>query len=332
MEITFPGPRSMVSNLMDLDRRKEFLSKNLMSFGISALDDMAGPITNDDLILVSARTGIGKTELVTNIAKENSLLGKSVAVFSLESFKNEIEARIQYKEYVRLFYNDVNREKNFYPNYRQWMVNEPSQLENYMKYYTDTLEQMQKYKTLSTRYRTDEFTVEDFIKEAVSIHNETDLYIIDHFHFFDFDSQNENSAMKDAIKKLRDASEMVGKPIILVAHLRKTDRRFKSHMPDVDDIHGSSDIIKIATKSIMIASAPNNNLDQSLTQSYIRVAKNRFDGSVCRYVALIDYSFIHNSYRNKYILGELDYDGDFTATPIGSIPRWAKGASREMRM
>lgn len=48
------------------------------------IDKMIGGFCNSDLILIAARTSMGKSSLMLNLAKNQAKLGKSVAIFSLE--------------------------------------------------------------------------------------------------------------------------------------------------------------------------------------------------------------------------------------------------------
>ena len=60
------------------------------------------------------------------------------------------------------------------------------------------------------------------------------------------DDPNENRAVKNIVKRIRDVSLAIGVPVIVVAHLRKKDRIPRPLAPDLDDFHGASDITKIA--------------------------------------------------------------------------------------
>ena len=63
-------------------------------FGIKYLDAALHGIKPNDLILIGASSGAGKTELCTHIAKTNAKLGKRVRYIALEAEKNEIETTL----------------------------------------------------------------------------------------------------------------------------------------------------------------------------------------------------------------------------------------------
>ena len=57
-------------------------AKENLSFGVPFLDDSLGGIYKNDLILFGAKTGIGKTQLATLVAKKNAGLNKRVHFFA----------------------------------------------------------------------------------------------------------------------------------------------------------------------------------------------------------------------------------------------------------
>ena len=108
-------------------------------------------------------------------------------------------------------------------------------------------------KTLSTYYRVDAFTGDDFSRHLDIIREETDLVILDHFHYVDSDYTNENRGHKELVKKIRDTAP-TGRPSGARRWSRQEIRpAARATDPDEEAFHGSSDIVKIATKAIMIA-------------------------------------------------------------------------------
>lgn len=95
--------------------------QNMAVFGVSYLDDACRGIFSNDFVLIGARTGVGKTQLATIIAKEN-MKHRRVHYIALEAEPYEIERRILYQEYSELFFEIAkeykNTEKNF--NYIDW--------------------------------------------------------------------------------------------------------------------------------------------------------------------------------------------------------------------
>ena len=88
-----------------LDENRNLRRENAekcLTFGVEYLDRALGGIFPRDLVLVGADTGIGKTELVTGIARANARkpplgLGKRVHGFFLECDDGEIQERIKWR-------------------------------------------------------------------------------------------------------------------------------------------------------------------------------------------------------------------------------------------
>lgn len=182
------------------------------------------------------------------------------------------------------------------------------------------------YPGLWTFYRQGDFTIDDFEKQVLALQDQSDLFICDHLQFFDFDDENENRAMKAAVKKIRDLALLTGKPVILIAHLRKSDRRQKQIVPGVDEFHGSSDIVKIATKCITLAPCLDSQAASNQWPTYMRIAKCRVDGSRTRYVGMVGFNANSMTYERPYYLGRLS-PGEDEFTPITKftdLPYWAK--------
>lgn len=315
-------------SLTSEEKYRSTFADGLLSFGCKAIDDLTGGIHRNDLVLLSARTGAGKTEMAINIAMTNALKGKRVHFFSLESEEDEIIRRIKYKFLVKKFYEQFARPQEV-PNYLDWSMGKQNHL--LLKFEVDVNEELsESLKTLFYRYRKSDFAIDDFSKEVFMIQNQTDLIIVDHLHYFDFDDHNENVAMKAAIKQIRDTAMLVGKPVVLIAHLRKSDKNSTAVIPSLDDIHGSSDIAKIATKAILFSSVRSDDPNKRTTdpfryQTYFRVAKNRLDGSRCHYGAVIDFNVKLNQYDHEYLLGRFNFnDSEFTFLQPNERPPWIK--------
>lgn len=293
-------------------------------FNMKFLDDALGGIFRNDLILLGAFTGAGKTELATHIAANNAVAGNRVAFFALEAEEGEIESRIKFKIAANHYFNS-DRYQKFMVTYRHWYMNsfsgDFSPYENFAeKQFID------KFSTLRTFYRKKEYTVMDFQRDLLAIEKDVDLVVIDHLNYFDSDEPNENKATSEIVKKIRDLALLTGIPILLLAHLRKRDRRIKMLIPDLDEFHGTSNITKIATKVILIAKdkvLPGGN---KLYPTLIRADKCRFDGSVSRYIGQTDFDITTNSYSKNYRVGFLSADETSFEEIVDrtQLPYWAK--------
>jgi replicative DNA helicase len=300
-----------------------------LSFGVPYLDDCLGGIYKNDFIILGAKTGLGKSEMAKICAQANAT-NKQVYFFALEAEVNEIERRIKYSLISEAIHGPLkSRFKGINFNYMDWMVGKFNKdLDIYENEMNEQIAQL--LPGLHTYYQKLSTLTENNIEQTIlSIQAKADLIIIDHLHYFDFEDENENRAMKLLLKRLKFLSESAGKPILLLAHLRKTDKRFQGPIPDIEDFHGSSDITKIATKVVMLAPAYKNEGGQSSSRiygTYVAAVKNRYDSSRTRFVGLCGFDTRRNKYESKYTVGKISFkEKEFEAET--SPPYWAANAN-----
>lgn len=294
--------------------------KHHLTFGVPFLDECLGGIFNNDLIILGAKTGFGKSQLASLIAMESVKLGKRVHFFALEAEEYEVERRIKYQYIAERFYKLQSRPP-FKLNYMDWYY---GKLDKYLDAIEiEVQEQLRSLENLHTYYRHGEFDIKEFERIALAIKSQTDLIILDHLHYFDYDDQNENKAVKDTVKRIRDIALITGKPIILISHVRKTDKRIKQLIPDIEDFHGSSDIGKIGTKAITIAPCYEEKASNH-RKTYFQAVKCRVDGSRQSMTGLLAFNTSHHKYERQYYLGKLSIDGtEFKPFSFNEMPHWA---------
>ena len=259
--------------------------ERLLSFGIDYLDDSMLGIMPNDLILIGAYSGAGKTAICCNIAAANIAKGKRVHYIALEAEIYEIERRIKYQFFANFFFKDPERPK-IDINFQNWMMGD--YFESCKLYEAQAQKEMEeKFSTLFVLYKQNKFDVQDLIFTVTSFSDETDLIIVDHIHYFDYDDDKENRAIKEIAKTARMLTLEQGKPMILVSHLRKRDRTTDDICPGIEEFHGSSDLYKIATKAVTLGPGDSDTAGQ--IDTYFRVVKNRFDGSVTRFIGKAAY-------------------------------------------
>jgi hypothetical protein len=310
--------------VFERQQRMEQRSK-MLSFGIPYLDDALGGIFPRDLILAGALTGIGKTTLVADVAMNVAAVGKKVFVFALEAEENEIERRVKFPLVAKRARAIGIHGLRFMDWYKGDLDESLGDIEEQVD-----VELSQTLTNLFTFYRSQDFYVDHLEKMILEAQDKADLIVLDHLHYVDLDDDNENRAFKNVVKRIRDVSIRVGKPVLVVAHLRKPERKNAPLMPSLYDFHGTSDIAKIATKAIMISPAydwPTEN--PTLWATYVATPKCRFDGSATRFAAILWYDATTGRYGKRYRLGRFNQTGD-TFEPIGfdKLPTWAKQASQ----
>lgn len=320
-------------------------SKNILSYGVKFLDEATGGIPQQDVVVLGAPSGRGKTQLITLIARTNAegvssgsviKAPKNVFVFALEAERHEIERRIKFGMLSTLYKFDcktAGREiERGLLNYRDWRL---GALETELGPFEDRVlaHAESRLKTLNTFYRTaGDFNIHDMEKSIVKVARNADLIILDHLHYVDTEGQNENAEFKAIVKKLRDLALVFSVPIIVVAHLRKPQGgpRSTALMPQLADFHGSSDITKIATTGILMDSTPREmvtgeNEKSNTWPTFMRVGKLRLDGTTLRYGAVTYFDNTSGRYRDQYALGHFEKnETEWKCSTPDRRPRWAK--------
>jgi replicative DNA helicase len=323
--------------------QKDFVLK----FGVTYLDEATGGIGPNDIVLIGAKTGVGKTQLATNIAGYNAAKGKRVVLFALEAEKYEIERRIKFAVLLRAYKTqNPDAEELHYRDWRHGLLEDKlGQYETFANNFITT-----HYSNLRTIYKGwGDYGIHQLERDIMRLAPSTDLIIVDHLHYIDTEGQDTNREMKEVLQVLRDLALFLNKPIILLAHLRKSmgGRKNQALVPDNEDFHGSSDITKICTIALLLAPCYDNfNLFPSgivppffcnkktgaperLWATYMRISKCRVDGGVVRYCGIGFYDEDTGTYRKEYALGRLT-SADTVWDPEKYRPLWAQSGTLHM--
>lgn len=306
--------------------------QQLISFGITFLDDALLGISKEDLIVLAGGSGGGKTELAVHIALTAAKANFRVRFLALEAYKTEITSRMVFKRLSMRFFADKKTigsiEK---PSFDKWSIGRQNHL---FKDYEDEWNAFEDItNNLLLTYPGSEYGIEDFEKDLIKNKGEVDLYLLDHLHFLNLGEDESNLAYKKTVKKIKSLVNEYGVPVILLSHVRKTDRSAPTLCPDQEDIHGSSDIVKTSTKTITIASASDyiDAVDKATYPTFMRVAKNRKNGSTMRAIAVVPFNFKTNSYESTYGLGkQLSSNRQISFKPfsVTELPDWAVNAKK----
>lgn len=299
-----------------VEERKRRQKAQLLRFGISFLDDSLFAIMPDDLILIGAPSGVGKTDLAINIAMANLEDARRIHFFALEAGEFEIERRIKWRMICQQYYSNGIRPRI---EYDEWLAGAITldEAEEWATTFCATA-----LKGLHVFYKSGEdFTANKLIEQVGCISGESDLIIIDHAHYFDWDDDNENRALKGIAKTLRTIALEIRTPIILVAHLRKRSFSSREVAAGLDEFHGSSDLVKIATKVVTVAPGKNDGTGHGKYVTFIRTPKNRNNGSSKVYLARMLYDIQMGSYDENYRLDWASTE-DFTELQGYDNPHW----------
>lgn len=335
MSFDFTNHKSFSDNYSSLEEIRAKNGSRAISLGIPFVDAAFRGMSRTDLCSLSGGTGVGKSEAGSHIAFHNAKLGKRVLYLALEAENKEFELRQLYKLFARRFFSDTNRPP-VYISYTDFYF---GRLENvFDRYAAECEEEFRQIKTFYTRYSKEHYTLQNL---ALDIENakDFDLVVLDHLHFLYMENTNENQAFKEALMNIRSLVIEKEIPVILIAQLRKeaSGPILKSVMPDISDIHGSSDIAKIITKAITLAPAgevvgmrPGH---AHIRPTLVRISKNRIDGSSRVYTGLMSYDTRTNSYDNDFVVGRLEWKKEegksgrverFTPLDPDDQPEWIR--------
>lgn len=298
------------------------LADRALAYNITFLDDALRAILPHDLVLLGAPSGLGKTELALDIATRNAMRGRPTHYFALEAEPRELERRRKYallsQEAHRCKLPDAHA-----LNYSDWLI---GRCEHIVGKLNDWAEKRmaEDLSQLFTYYRGERFGAHDLGDRILGVRNETTLIVVDHLHYVDGDEDlDENRSLHETVKIIRDVSLHVGRPILLVAHLRKKDERARKLVPSIDDFHGSSNITKIATQVITLERATDIEPTKwYLSPTYMAILKDRRAGAP-RYVAVTNFNTITKTYAPEYTLGRIKGQ---RWEPLAQFdaPSWAK--------
>jgi hypothetical protein len=317
------GFRFMPDRLVGEREEREAYASRAIAYHNAFLDDALRAIMPHDLVLLGAPTGIGKTEIALSIAASNAQAGNRTHYFALEAEPRELERRTKFALLSREAHRTNHPHRNAL-NYTDWFLGRCEDIVGEMNAWADR-EIARTLGQLATYYRGSKFDAADLGRAIVAVHDETTLIVVDHLHYVDGgDDENENRAITDTVKTIREVSLGIGKPIILVVHLRKKERgKFAALIADENDVHGSSNITKIATQLIMLERA--SSIEPSkwyLSPTFVSVQKDRRAGKK-REIALMQFDQRHRRYAPEYTLGTLR-GNTWEPIKLGDQPSWAK--------
>jgi archaellum biogenesis ATPase FlaH len=267
--------------------RRKIDPNSVCTFGIKPLDDAFTGILKNDLIVIGADSGVGKSEMCLNMAIHNALNKKRVALYFIEGGADEAMARIKWRLMCDIYYK--NHRCGLDMDYRKWRMNmitnplirkiEDEALEMYAIKLDGYFHVYHFEKGFTITDLTNSLswfvTKESFVKYQEQPMFDCDLIIIDHLQYFTLtDPKNELREMSDILMKVKDITNFDNIPVILVSHLRKKDK--DRGLPSQEDFYGTSNIAKVSSASITITSGSDKtDFSDGLFPTFFRVVKSR---------------------------------------------------------
>ena len=315
--------------------RESIKPEELCTFGIKPLDDAMPFIQTNELVVIGADSGAGKSSLVVDMALNNAKKKKRVAVFYLEGGDDEFMSRVQFKLITESIMKETG--DNQYFDYVTWKCNmmesalfkkKEDAIFNKLK---DKLGENLWVYPVETGFKIDELqralmgfhSLEEWIGNDGKI--DLDLIIIDHLQYFELTGgESEISQTTGILRELKHLSDRYNIPVILVSHLRKKAK--DRGLPSQEDFYGSSNIPKISTTAIMISSDKGKtDYSDRMYPTIMRFVKSRV-GIRDTYAIRINYDLNMRQYEKAYTLHQVTRDNNFFIEPIiyDRLPYWMK--------
>lgn len=315
-------------------------ASKLCTYGIKSLDDAMVAIAPNELVVLGAASGYGKTELSLAISRHNALKGKRVAHYHLEGGCLEALQRMKWRDICDLYFKE-HTHKGLKLDYRNWTMNlnqDPFMTEMESHVYTNLKDRLQG--RLHFYNKPQGLTCDDFLASIMDFHKleaafenpfergggfELDLIVIDHLQYFSLEKQEDEIAeITHILKEAKKITDNYNIPVILVSHFRKLPRGHG--IPDKEDFYGTSNIHKVANTCIIVH--PDHEKDKSyegLYPTYIRIAKARTGIRPCDLI-YVDFDIHTRSYREKYEMVKCYPNGSVARDVMKEEekPQWAR--------
>lgn len=247
-------------------KRRSRNINNICRYGLSILDDYLWGIIENELVVIWAGPWIGKTDLSANIAIHNAMRWKRVALLSLEWDVWEITYRYFQKEINKLRDNTLTKNYIKAASYRLNIEDVTEEEDDIMNKIPDAMNNLYIF---DKSFIPDREKLLNLMKEN---YKNFDMFVIDHLHYLDFWG-DEYSWVSEIVKWIKEMTEIMERPVILVSHLSRKYQDQK-RLPWIHDLHWSSNIEKNANTIILLAPEPNNEAIELLSdRDYLRKTK-----------------------------------------------------------
>lgn len=245
---------------------RETKQEDIVSFGYPWMDERVTGIFKGELVIVGAESGTGKTTWVTNIAHSVSKT-KKVTIFALEDRLHEYGIKALYfkigdirrKEQEKNYpWNDFRKNAIVDPNYESYLEKAKQELINSNLYFVEANQRM----TIEAL----EQVMEEHLIQG------TQLFVIDHLHYFDLLRGNSTKAdyIESLMIRLRQFQKRTGARIIMVVHYRKTNNQ----KPTLDSFKDSISIVQNANYVVNIWRDRSDGANLTKTSFMIPKARN----------------------------------------------------------
>ena len=241
--------------------------RRICNFGISFLDDKIGGIYDEDLLIIGAESGVGKSTIAELIAFNCINQGVKPALFSLANFAGNTADKKAYEFFK-------TRTMQWGLRFRKWIDiknRTPSLTDEDLKRAEDLVLKMHLVERDNQDYTIDR--LEKDFKKVVDAGCK--VIILDHLDYFDaYSTDNDLQHTKRLMKTIRRLQDTYKVAVIGFSQQRKNmDKNII--IPTYDDLYGSGDKVKQATLVLMVSRTFKDPVD-GVYPTYFNLSKDRF--------------------------------------------------------
>lgn len=265
----------------------------LCEFPIKFLQDNYHGIMKEDLIMIAAGSGTGKSSWSRMLLRQALKERQGVVFFSLEDAEGTFAKKSAHQLYCAhtAAPMDYRQFKNIYNNYPDRFVEERKEVAQFMY----TKDKRGKRGLVLFEMKTPKWTIEEVIEEMKrQAENGYKLFILDHF---DKVVDDRVQAQAKAIDDLWDFVSLNKIALITFSQLKGT-RNQDALCPGIEDLNGSKGKVRTPTMVISLARHEYGRYSEYPGKpTYCRVLKDRDNGD--KRCAIIFYE--NDSYLSHYV-------------------------------
>lgn len=226
--------------------------------GFKIIDDTLMGLHPGRLYIVSARSGMGKSAFVNNIALNVIKQGKFVYMQALEETAKDFCNRMM-SNYTKINYSMIQRgdtrvDAQKLIEFGDWFAKAPLVLDD-----TSGLTAFEVCSRIKNSY----------------IQQPIDLIIVDHILELKLDTKNKHNAVTEALGLLKDTAKKLKVPIIVVAQINREAEKTEDKRPKIHHLKESGSIEEKANAIILLYRDWVYNKQSCPNQLDVGVAKNR---------------------------------------------------------
>jgi len=301
-KVTRPGGEdkfaSLTEALVKLKERLDYMKstkQERVNTGFTDLDNDLNGFNPGELIILAARTGVGKTAFALNIAKNvASHSNKNVLIFSLEMSNDEIAAR--FASMLAQIYNTAFRNNKIADDYYEKFLNLINGESKEFGIFIDSSPAV---------------SINDIRARCISAQRKrgkVDFVIIDYLQLIKSDSASKNKQRNEEVaqfsRSLKQLAKELQVPILAIAQLnrdagadiktKKTLEPVLKNLAESGAIEQDADMVLFLYKSEVTSAVETKDDTGKSTYTediYLKIAKNRHGSSNIKYKFSFNGSF-----------------------------------------